>query len=315
MKRILSYLGGGLLAAAVGVAIGLALHHSYIEPGGIRFKPRVSRGTSGTQVPVYSLQPVGGPGEPIEKLVAVQVQINGRSGLFLVDTGANTVTVSERFARAIPVESTQPIPVETHFGVSVMQVFQAESLRIGEVVYRDFFVPIMKLQHIQNWTHTDLDGILGGNVLNALPYELDFAARQLTIGRDVVVPKEQAVRISVKDDLLIAEAKVNGRPNRFILDTGATSSLIRREDVDRLFAPEEPTLSPTSVRVVDIKQDRAIERKEVVLPEVRLGPAIVREIKAGLFEENLLGQDFLNGFTLTVDARRRRLALTPSGQN
>lgn len=305
LKRILLILAATWAALAVFAVVIVTL---YVQQDTIHLKPHVLR-SAGTQVPLYPLQSVAGPDEPIERLMAVHVHLDGRAGLFLVDTGASAVTVSRRFARAIGVKSPRPVHLQMNFGVSEVEVFRARALRIGEVTYRDFDVLILELQHIQDWTHTDLDGILGGNVLNALPYELDFAARRLTIGRGLAVSSDDAVPLTIQDGLILAEATVNGRPNRFILDTGASNTLIRSDDLDRLFAPEKPPLTSLPVRIVDIKQDQVTEHKEVVLPDVRLGDAMVRDLKAGLFEQNLLGQDFLARFTLRVDAPHRRLAL------
>jgi len=311
--RRLAIAGACLLGpVAAGVIVWWAVRSA--EPALVRFEPRLPATLGRTEAPLYPLQSVSEPNDPIERLFAVQVRIEGRAGLFLLDTGASVVTVSERFVRAIGVGERRAVPLETRFGVEQLDVFRAASFQVGQMVYRDFDVLILPLQHIQDWTHTDLDGIVGGNVLNAVPYRLDPVARRLVIDPAIRLAEAESVAVSFQEGLLVVAAKVNGGQVDFILDTGASHSLVRKEALETVFGSEPPPVRVERTRVVDIKNDRVIERETVTLPGVRIGDAAVGPLDAGLFEANLLGQDFLGRFVLTVDGPRGRLALRPAGE-
>ncbi|MBN1817154.1 MAG: clan AA aspartic protease [Sedimentisphaerales bacterium] len=275
------------------------------------FTPRVWTSQPSTSVPMYPLHPIDETSEPIRSLHAVYVKINGQAGLFLLDTGASDTVVSARFARTlqIPDQEIQTLQVEGNIQADTVRAFKAQSLQIGDVLYTDFLVMVLELEHIQSWTHTDLDGILGGNVLNALPYRVDFARRTFTISEQIRIPPEQAIPIRLLSNHIHIDAAVNGRPIVFVLDTGASSTLLDKKQLDFLFpqGPPEAELAPG--KVIDINQETLTDREKLILPNLQIGPITESQWPVTLQDINLLGQDFTARFVLVMDPRRSHMGL------
>ncbi|MBN1124300.1 MAG: retroviral-like aspartic protease family protein [Sedimentisphaerales bacterium] len=273
------------------------------------FTPRIWTDQPTTSVPIYPLDPINESSEPISSLNAVYVEINGRAGLFLVDTGASDTVISSRFARTlqIPDQEIQTLAVEGNIQTGTVRAFKAKSFLVGDVLYSDFMVIVLELEHIQSWTHTDLDGILGGNVLNALPYRLDFPRNTLTISEQIRVPPEQAISIQLLSNHIHINCIANGYPVTFMLDTGASSTLLDENQVRYLFPELPPKVELVPGKVIDINQETLTERKKLILPNLRIGPITETEWPVTLQDINLLGQDFTGRFILVVDPERLKI--------
>lgn len=113
---------------------------------------------------------------------------------------------------------------------------------------------------------------------------------------------------------LTAPVRINGQgPFRFVVDTGSNHSLIADDLARTLGLPETaPVLLNT---VAGAHMTPAVMAGEVVLGErvtrdVRMG----RAARADIGGAGLLGIDQLGALRLTLDYRRRKLAIGPSGR-
>jgi predicted aspartyl protease len=140
---------------------------------------------------------------------------------------------------------------------------------------------------------------------------LSFAAPAAAADR----PRPAAPLTPVEIDAhggIIVDVRVNDAgPYRFLLDTGASRSIISESLAGRLGAPpiartDVVTSAGTDVRLVVRLGSLAIAAVKVadlltpVVPDARLEP-LGTEIRG------IVGQDFLSGFNYTLDYRRSRL--------
>lgn len=100
------------------------------------------------------------------------------------------------------------------------------------------------------------------------------------------------------------DARVNGKPVRFVVDTGATNIVLRREDAERvgLHVRDHNFTERTQTA------NGVIRNAPVVLRDLRVGSLTVRNIEAsvngGRLHQSLLGMDFLrrlNGYEVADD--------------
>lgn len=102
------------------------------------------------------------------------------------------------------------------------------------------------------------------------------------------------------DGHFYADAKVNGMPVRFLVDTGATGVALSRRDAEMAGVA---TLTPDEV--VGAGASGEVRGSYVTLEDISLGPKAVHAMPAIVLnggEQSLLGQRFLSRFgSITID--------------
>lgn len=117
--------------------------------------------------------------------------------------------------------------------------------------------------------------------------------------------------------VILVPALLNGVPATLLLDTGATTTIVRPALAQRA-GIEVPPDAPKMIGVV-------VGGQRISLPLVRaralsVGEAVVEGIDVGVFDgmahmpgvDGLLGGNFLNHFKVTIDRENRRLTLEPT---
>ena len=110
---------------------------------------------------------------------------------------------------------------------------------------------------------------------------------------------------------IYVDARVNGRtPVRLVLDTGADSTVIA---LDMLNAAGASRMGYTTlVGVTGEATDGIHDVASLEIGNVRVGPLkVLAHNAADQAADGLLGRDFLERFTVTIDNAGRRVTLTP----
>jgi aspartyl protease family protein len=115
------------------------------------------------------------------------------------------------------------------------------------------------------------------------------APRRISSTDPVTVPAPRELRRG-PDGHFYAEAQVNGTTIRFLVDTGASVVVLRREDAQRA------GLQMPSERSVAMGVGGPVEVTPVVLDRVAIGGIEARQVQAAVAEDlpvSLLGQSWL----------------------
>jgi aspartyl protease family protein len=103
-----------------------------------------------------------------------------------------------------------------------------------------------------------------------------------------------------------ANVEVNGQLVRFLVDTGATNVTLTERDAERIGI----ALSPDSYQTVGMGAGGPVRGQVVKFDTVALDGKNVRGLTGAVLqggEMNLLGQDFLNNFTVEMRAGKMRI--------
>ncbi len=234
----------------------------------------------------------------------VRVEINGEPGVFAVDTGSDTPIVTPQFAQKLGLLKTAVKGRFTGPNPLAQQVRYAHLtyLRLGGILYLNFYAPILNLDHLNRALHTHLDGILGNNVLGKTACTLDWSKNLLTLNADYVAPPADAIPIAVRQHRLYLTALVNGRPVEFVLDTGAYSSSLTEKEVTKL---QLPPAKKTQIKMprADISEISPLQQTQVTLDTFQFSKINQTNFPMLTWDNNVLGMDLLEPWILTFDVR------------
>ncbi len=239
----------------------------------------------------------------------VRAEVNGTEGEFILDSGTPVTVVTPQFARKAQLADAAEIEGPTN-QIKPGRFASITLMRLGNASYGFFYAPLMNLDHLSSALKTEIDGIIGGNVLNRTAYRIDWQANLLTLYSHAPAAPGDAIRANVRDNRVYLPAAINGQPAEFVLDTGAYCTTIARDEVDRLRIPREKRKKIQAPQI-DLYSERHMEQTQVVLDSLSLGPLQLTDHPVLTWDYNALGVDLLSKFVLTVDARDGWISLAP----
>ncbi len=121
----------------------------------------------------------------------------------------------------------------------------------------------------------------------------DFALPQLGITKQAVEGGETRVPLS-GDGHFWVSATVNGMPQRFLVDTGATVTAIAESTANQSNVPEKAISQPILMRTAN----GTVQAQLATIDELRFGNIIARDLDAviapGLGDTNVIGMNLLS---------------------
>jgi predicted aspartyl protease len=117
----------------------------------------------------------------------------------------------------------------------------------------------------------------------------------------------------IRGSLVVIPVLLNGKgPFKFLLDTGATNSVLLRRTAEKLNIPSGTHrglitaggLVPVELRPVDVVQIGTIRISKVVLAVTD------SDLLQNLQVDGLIGADYLKQFTISIDYKRKLLRIT-----
>lgn len=283
----------------------------------------------------------------------VEVMINGKGPLrFVIDTGASLSVLSDKAAGQLGVKAvarggsaravggTGSFPIV--YGV-------LDSLAIGEMKIES--VPIyIRTVHSAEGTPEDAraDGYIGLSTLSSFATTLDYQSRQMTLDRtpmreDQADAKPLTSGVTSANPDMIGDA-INGfeipirstsgglasaethlpnlaLPLNFIIDTGATTTVIskaavKRHQLDGLKLKGETIRVIGAAGIEDGVELLGLSALTVNGLKKQNSRAVILDLDAvnetsGFEQHGILGGDYLEHFRVLIDLRRHQLRLTP----
>jgi predicted aspartyl protease len=196
----------------------------------------------------------------------VRAEINGKSALLGVDTGApvSAVALNRRahFGMA-PINSKSTIPTRLSINGAFNSVAIARNLRLGALNLVDEPMVMVDLGGLRRSNKRDeIDGILGADILFPTKAVLDCQRQILILKINPSVPGTipgfdltgfRRIPIHVSDGFnLYVDGSVNGKKARLMVDTGAFATLLHSRFVRGMKIPLRET--PFSSSGVNLKQ-------------------------------------------------------------
>ena len=229
----------------------------------------------------------------------VKVKVNGTVLKLGVDTGCqgSGILTPEALKKAgLEVEMTLPTMGNT--GRSEMGYTRIDTLEMGNGRWRDYHVAVLPLKG------TDLDGLVGAEVLFGQPFYMDLSNRTMILGKVPDTSGAREVSCFSRGGHVNVNLDVDGRKAPVLIDSGASMSYLtamkyRGKVASRGYAPVA-TVRGVSMQKVEVCLPERVELQGVPLK----GVTFHRDN-----EHNILGNDFLRAHPIAVDRAARRLWL------
>lgn len=163
-----------------------------------------------------------------QREIFVEVKLNGRDYLMMLDTGAGITVIDQPVAEALHLPPGESMNVLGASGQGAASITRLASLQIGSVHLRDVQVAVTDLGLIRLIGGSRLGGILGFNVLNRFRVTIDYHRRTLTLEKSGgVLPPGWAKQVSFMGATPILDAEVEDIGKvPMLLDTGAAMSIL-----------------------------------------------------------------------------------------
>ncbi|HSB10769.1 MAG TPA: aspartyl protease family protein [Blastocatellia bacterium] len=264
----------------------------------------------------------------------IQLKLNGRDALFVVDTGSGFTVISKDAAKRFGVsEIAKGGKSQGVGGTGKFQIVYGliKSIQIGGVRIR--MVPcFIRPFHGTNDHPPEerAEGFIGLSILSRFLTELDYKDTVIRLDRSenraVPMPSLPGVTVTpfrtTQNGLISVETEFEGNQLvNAIVDSGASSTVLSQAAVDRLKLRDQIIKGQTTsvigaagitdnVEMLLVRKCRVADAQQSNLRALVLDFGAINET-SGFEQGGILGGDFLRHYRLTIDFNRAVLALTP----
>ncbi len=280
----------------------------------------------------------------------IDVVINGKGPLrFVIDTGASLSVISDKAAERLgikPVARGGNARAVGGSGSFPILYGLLDSIAIGEAKIEAVPVYIRTVHSAPETPQSEkADGYIGLSVLANYAVTLDYQNRQMTLDRSPIREEPPAAKTDAPNpdapapgDLIngfeipirstsggLASAETHlpnlKRPLNFIIDTGATTTVVSKASVKR-YELEGLKIKGETIRVIGAAGiEDGVETmglSTLTVNGLRKSPsrAVILDLEAvnetsGFEQHGILGGDYLAHFRVVLDLRRYQFKLTP----
>jgi tetratricopeptide (TPR) repeat protein len=280
----------------------------------------------------------------------INITVNGKGPLrFVIDTGASLSVISDKAAERLgikPVSRGGNARAVGGSGSFAILYGLLDSITIGEAKIEAVPVYIRTVHAAPETPENErADGYIGLSVLANYSVTLDYQNRQMTLDRSPIREEPAAAKTDpTKPDAPITGDLINGfeipirstsgglasaethlpnlkRPLNFIIDTGATTTVVSKASVKR-YELEGLKIKGETIRVIGAAGiEDGVETmglSTLTVNGLRKSPsrAVILDLDAvnetsGFEQHGILGGDYLAHFRVVLDLRRYQFKLTP----
>lgn len=226
--------------------------------------------------------------------ILVQAKVNNHIGLFLVDTGFQTSSITSQFASKIGYVGDEKVTTNFH-GIPAYDVPKGKvTLTVGKSIFKKVDILVLSGKALK----FEYDGILGFDVLSKAIFSIDYKSKELIFHKKI---SDDQYRSSFKRaNLPYSQLKIGDCTFNVLIDTGQNKTSFSRRDwnevlicSDSLEKVEEGTLAESSVSATTSYSSQRV-------------PIVVNLVNAKKFEiyvyqgadRSNLGLDYLNNFQI-----------------
>ncbi len=248
-------------------------------------------------------------------LVLLPGQVNGKSGYFILDTGAPFLLVNETVEQGLSGEVAQGLQGDVHLGTSTF-----DNIDWGMGTLKNIEANHTDLSHLQRYLDKPFLGIVGYEAFTGKQLYIDYKQKELYInkGSQPVLHLKGAPafewRFTQIGHVIIVQVNVAGKNCHFILDTGSVNSMIDQSNL------EEDNFTATNGAVLlESVDDRTLHTGSVspryfsiqghtpeALPLLTVDLSNVSKT-LDFPVSGIIGNDLLGRYTIAIDYKEQKI--------
>lgn len=243
----------------------------------------------------------------------VELELEGRPCMFLLDTGASRLVLDDEVAADLSAElravDGRVVGAEGA-EVPFRHMLAIDRLTSRDVVFRHLDAMVLDLDDVAESLGEPLDGVLGYPVFGSCLLTLDYGRREVRLARGSL-PRDAASGVLRLEDGHVPYLQVTagGLPFEALLDSGSNESLALPADTDGL---RFSGTVATSVGAVTIGGSSHISPVTRLKGDLCMGPYVVRNPTVNITRGGpRIGHLILRHFEVTFDAAASRVRLLP----
>ena len=251
--------------------------------------------------------------------VLVPVSINGQSMNFLLDTGSEESAIEGSVAKRLGLARVGDAELLRNYSSEESPVVTAHSVVIGTQTFVDKRFSTARLEVVSGALGIPVDGIIGTDVLQASPFQLNYSKQELTFG-----PIFSFRKLGKEVDLVrsggdfFVPLHILSVPVDLLLDSGSNSTNLSWGTWQKLSQVWQPSSVIDGVMRAGVRPPPAFL---VCLPTLSVGESLLtdqvvriqRPVSAGAFADadfgGILGSEFLRQFVVTFDLGNNHIFL------
>lgn len=237
----------------------------------------------------------------------IDLELMGKSGRYLVDTGAATSMIATQLSRELNLKGTAIPSERVQFAVAGNDCLNMDatlhrlpSIKAQTAQINDLMVLELSKAIIPN----ELTGVLGMDFFSQFDLIINPQKQELKLLSPSQLPnaeKNQAIPLQGKLGVMLAKVEINGKgPFTFLIDTGAESIFISQEVAAKL------AIDPSKMQDISVQGFCGLEpAKSLMLDQVKMQNYQLNNLEAVVLNtsvlkvlavDGILGQNFLNQF-------------------
>ena len=249
--------------------------------------------------------------------------VNEKPQQFIVDTGLNAVTVSQKVqaALSLPLTKSRYRVIALDYASDVPAV-TLQDISLGQMVFLKVEATVMNVGSMLS-PHAPPDSPqcwLGTPLLSAFQITLDTKNHACLLDSPKAdAPKSDdalTLPLTMKSGRIFARLTAPGaKPFLMLIDTGSPASILPLTTFDKL------KLKPFKIQIIRLANRRNARAAQVVLPELLLGGASLKNLSVVSIAPDdpkdfdpdfgLLGMDILGRYRITINYARLKMTLIP----
>jgi predicted aspartyl protease len=266
-----------------------------------------------------------------DRRVWIAAMIQGKGPFsFIIDTGAVVSLLQESVAQQIGLRDRSTVVLHGVGGLETFQVYEARDILFSGGARQPSAVFAAAGRHLE--LGPEAAGALAAGMLTALDSDLDFEKGELRIYPDGRGERSGFVELPSRIErfggpagsaYILADAALDGRTYRFLLDTGMPGQVLLWPSATRKSGLWSETMPFAPARHAGIGGDAARGRL-VRAGRLQIGPLAFERplvslskpstVNQGAIADGLIGLELLERLNLSTDVKRGRLWARPNAR-
>jgi hypothetical protein len=257
-------------------------------------------------------------------LIIVKASVNGREGLFILDTGVSEIILNNRYFNGMPTG-------EKFYGISGSEMDkEIEAIRFDIGGFEKNVVAIVTdFTALEKISGLELFGVIGNSIFKNCEVVLDYIFKELTIyqldkkgnrltSKNIHQRPLDTLSIIIGRGVPYVEVNANGQRLKMSVDSGATANVMDIRGMDRLNSSflqvTEGSMASFGPKKVPVKSqiiDKLIVGNLSCPPMKTLFVNMdhLNKSPSGIRVDGILGYEFLSNFRVAINFRKKEIYL------